>query len=128
MVRSRIKFPTKIPQRKTAVAAKNDSNTPQNIWMLKLREIRLINEIPLSPDRTDRMTILWVIPELAPDIPDVYHDRIIGRVKIGFFPDDLIDFLSRKDFLWMGRKQQKDPVFRIRQRHLLPILAHDTLF
>ena len=82
--------------------------------MLRLREgVLLLNAIPLSPDRTDRVTVLRIIAQFAPDVADVYHHKIVGGIEIRFVPDALIDVLRREDFATVCGKKMQDAVFQI---------------
>ena len=73
------------------------------------------------------MAVLRVITQFFPNVPDMYHDQIVGRVEKGFVPDTFVDILDREYFLRMGCQKVQDAVFNIRKRDLLPVLTDQAL-
>ena len=84
--------------------------------MLRLREgVFLFNAIPLSPDCADRMTVLRIITQLAADVADVYHHKIVGGVEIRLVPDALVNVLCGENLPRVRGQKMQDSVLDIRQ-------------
>ncbi len=79
----------------------------------------LINTIASSP------YILYirfsVFLQLSPDIPDVHHHGIPGIREKHFLPDGLIDLLHGKYLPRIRDQKQKNLIFHLCQRDILPV-------